>query len=72
LAEHEVEATRNYPLAVRLLRKVRKTLETLGRAADWPKLMAEIRATHRRKGSLMKQLDELNAGSIVNPKRRGK
>ena len=72
LAEHEMEATRNYPSAVRLLRKARKTLEALGRAADWPTLIAEIRATHRRKSSLMKQLDELNAGSIVNQKRRGK
>ncbi len=70
LAEHEMEATRNYLSAVRLLRKIRKALDAAKRGADWPKLMTEIRTTHRRKSSLMKQLDELEAGSIVNQKRK--
>jgi uncharacterized Zn finger protein len=72
LAEHEMEASRDYPAAVRVLRKIRKLLEGCGRSAEWQPLMAEVRATHRRKPSLMKQLDELEAGSIVNQKRRGK
>jgi uncharacterized Zn finger protein len=72
MAEHEMEVSRDYPAAVRLLRKIRKTLEGWGRSADWQPLMAEVRATHRRKSSLMKQLDELEAGSIVNQKRHGK
>ena len=72
LAEHEMEVSRDYPAAVRVLRKIRKTLDGWGRSADWQPLMAEVRAAHRRKPSLMKQLDELEAGSIVNQKRRGK
>ncbi|MDR1271263.1 MAG: hypothetical protein LBK82_17275, partial [Planctomycetaceae bacterium] len=72
LAEHEMETTRNYPSAIQLLRKARKTFENLGRIADWSKVMMEIRATHRRKPSLMKLLDELEAGSIVNQKRKEK
>lgn len=72
LAEHEMEVTRNYYTAIHLLRKARQTLETSGRRSDWKALIAEIRATHRRKTSLMKLLTELEAGSIVNQKRNGK
>jgi len=71
LAEHEMEATCDYPSAIRVLRKVRKSLETAGCVADWQNVLAEIRTMHRRKPSLMKHLDELEAGSIVNQKRRG-
>jgi len=66
-----MEATRDYPSAIRVLRKVRKVLETAGRVADWQDVLAEIRTIHRRKPSLMKHIDELEAGSIVNQKRRG-
>jgi uncharacterized Zn finger protein len=72
LAEHEMEVTRSYPSAVRLLRKARKALETLGRGADWSKVMQEVRETHKRKSNLMKHLDELEGGSILNQKRHGK
>jgi len=71
LAEHEMETTRNYLSAVRVLRKARKVLEASGRVGDWKNVIAEIRATHRRKSSLMNQLNELEAGSIVNQKRKG-
>jgi len=72
LVEHEMEGTRNYFSAIRLLRKIQTALEDWGRSADWQPLLAEIRAAHRRKSSLMKQLDELEAGSIVNQKRQEK
>ncbi|MDR1054157.1 MAG: hypothetical protein LBL39_08275 [Planctomycetaceae bacterium] len=72
LAEHEMEATRNYPSAIRLLRKARNTFTNAKRTADWQKTLTEIRITHRRKPSLMKQLDQLESGSIVNQKRKNK
>jgi uncharacterized Zn finger protein len=65
-----MEVSRDYPSAVRLLRKIRETLASWGRSVEWQPLLAEVRATHRRKPSLMKHLDELEAGSIVNQKRR--
>ncbi len=70
-AEHEMEATRNYPEAVRMLRKAQKALEKSGRSAEWPKIIEEVRTTHRRKSSLMKQLNEFEAGSIVKQKMSG-
>jgi uncharacterized Zn finger protein len=70
LAEHEMEKTRDYPSAIQLLRKARNTFTNAKRTADWQKTLTEIRITHRRKPSLIKQLDELESGSIVNQKRK--
>ena len=72
VAEHEMEVTRQYPMAVRTLRKARQALELSGRGGDWSKVMEEIRTTHRRKSSLMKELDELETPSIIQQKRRGR
>ena len=69
LAEHEMEVSRDYPAAVRMLRKIREALESWGRSAEWQPLMTQVRMMHRRKPSLMKHIDELEAGSIVNQKR---
>ncbi len=58
-AEHEMEVTRRYPEAARLLRRIRQILETLGREATWAALLADIRERHRRKPRLMRELNSL-------------
>ena len=70
-AEHEMEVTRQYQMAVKTLHKARKALENAGRGGEWPGIMEEIRATHRRKTSLMKELKNLDTPSIVQQKRKG-
>jgi len=69
-AEHEMEATRDYPAGIRQLNKAKKALEKTGRSSEWSKIMEDIRVRHRRKSSLMKQLAEFECGSIVKQKRR--
>lgn len=69
-AEHEMEATRDYPAGIRQLNKAKKALEKAGRSARWPKIMEDIRTRHRRKSSLMRQLAEFEGGSIVKQKRQ--
>jgi len=72
IAEHEMEVTRQYAMAVKILRKARNALELAGHSNDWPHVMEEIRATHRRKTNLMKELDNLETPSIVQQKRKGR
>lgn len=72
VAEHEMEVRRNYPEAIKILRKARKALEKAKRGGEWPKVVEEIRTTHRRKSSLMKLIAEMEAGSIVKQKRQGR
>ena len=70
-AEYEMEVTRQYSMAVKTLQKARKALEQAARSSEWPKVMEEIRTTHRRKTNLMKELDDLDTPSIVQQKRKG-
>lgn len=70
-AEYEIEVTRQYVRAVKILRKARKALEQSGRGEDWSKVMEEIRTTHRRKKNLMMELNNLETPSIVQQKRKG-
>jgi len=72
LAEHEMEVTRQYATAVKILRKARNALELAGHSNAWPHFMEEIRTTHRRKTNLMKELDNLETPSIVQQKRKGR
>ena len=72
LAEHEMEVTRQYATAVKILRKARNALEQTGHSNDWPRVMDEIRTTHRRKTNLMKELNNLETPSIVQQKRKGR
>ncbi len=71
-AEEEMDttSTNHYPLAISHLRKAKQALEKAKRGREWAKIMEDIRTKHRRKSSLMKRLDELEAGPIVKQKRR--
>ena len=71
-AEHEMEVTRQYSQAANILRKARAALEKAKRGGEWHRVMEEIRATHRRKTNLMKELDELESLPIVQQKRKGR
>jgi len=71
-AEHEMEVSRQYSMAVKTLRKAKKALVKAGRGNDWPKVMEEIRTTHRRKTNLMKELDDMESPSIVQQQRKGR
>lgn len=53
----------DYREAVALIGKVGELLARLGREAELPDLVGEIRATHRRKRSFMKLLDEAGHGA---------
>jgi len=66
-AEEEMNttSTSHYPTAVSHLRRAKQALANAKRSGEWPKVLGEIRTKHGRKSSLMKQIDELEAGSIV-------
>ncbi len=71
-AEEEMDttSTSHYPMAISHLRKAKLALEKAKRGREWAKIIKDIRTKHRRKSSLMKLLDELEAGPIVKQKRR--
>jgi hypothetical protein len=71
-AEEEMNttSTSRYPTAVSHLRKAKEALQIAKRDQEWAKVMEEIRSKHGRKPSLMKQIAEMEAGSIVNQRRR--
>ena len=67
-----MEVTRQHATAVKILRKARNALEQTMHSNDRPRVMEEIRTTHRRKTNLMKELDNLETPSIVQQKRKGR
>ena len=73
-AEEEMNttSTSHYPTAVSHLRKAKQALANAKRDREWSKVMEEIRAKHGRKSSLMKQIGEMEAGSIVKQRRTQK
>jgi uncharacterized Zn finger protein len=54
-----------YADAGALLRRVREVLGASGRSSEWPKIVAQVRESHRRKRRLMEVLDGLEGKPIV-------
>jgi hypothetical protein len=71
-AEYEFEQTRHYEDGIKLLRKAKVALAKMQQPDEWDNIIAEVRICHKRKPNLMQLLDELEAGSIVKYKRRGR
>jgi len=55
-----------YDAALPYLRKVRDLLRRLGRDAEWPRYLGEIRDANRRKRRLLEALDRLESRPIVD------
>jgi uncharacterized Zn finger protein len=59
----------SYEAAVRYLKRLRPIYEALGRASDWPALLASIREKYRNRPRFMDLLDGLEGRTIVQSTR---
>lgn len=55
-----------YGEAVSYLKKVRKALDGLGRAAEWAAYLANLTEAHKRKSRLVQMLNVLSGKSILS------
>lgn len=68
LAEKEIAQTKPkaYIVAAGYLRKVQRTLKSLGKEKEWQNYLAEVRRTNARKRKLLEILDTLSGHRVID------